>query len=287
MVKKIVLITLFVLFAGALVAGGIYRTSAKSGYDISLGGENLIEIAQNPGKVTPRNEQAAGSEEHQQGGERAGQGLGNGGAPQGRNAKTGEFAGQGQDGQGRQGEGQRGQGQEANERQGQGQGQGYGRAGSAEGQQEQEGRNGQGSQGGGQGRNQQAESAEIYESIVIEGVISQAPAAGVDMIIETTDGQVLVGTGPGYLQEQGFNLAVGDAVQVSGYFEEDEFKAATITRLADGEAIALRDEFGRPMWSGAGRRASSGENLGGGNGQGQGSGRGNGQGSQGSEQTGV
>lgn len=286
MIKKIVLITLFVLFAGALVAGGIYRTSAKSGYDISLGGEKLVEIAQNPDKGTPRNERAADSEEHQQGGERAGQGLGNRGAPQGRNAKTEEFAGESQGGQGRQGAGQRGQGQEANDQQGQGQrgqgqGQGNGRAGSAEGELEQEGQYGQGSQGSGQGRNQQAESAEVYESLVIEGVISQAPAAGVDMIIETADGQVLVGTGPGYLQEQGFNLAVGDAVQVSGYFEEDEFKAATITRMADGEAIALRDEFGRPMWSGAGRRASSGENLGGGNGQG------NGQGSQGNGQTGI
>jgi hypothetical protein len=75
------------------------------------------------------------------------------------------------------------------------------------------------------------------------------------MILEVEGGQLLIGTGPGWLQEQGFTLAAGDEVQVSGFYESDEFKAVTITRLSDGQAITLRDEFGRPMWSGAGRRA--------------------------------
>ena len=232
MIKNIVLITLFVLFAGVLVAGGVYRTSAKSGYDISLGGENIVEITQNPDNATPRNGQASVTEEHQQGGDRAGQGLGNGGTAQGRNQKAESDYDEGS----ATGQGQQGQGQ------------------------------GQSQQVQGRGQNQQAERAAengaVHEQIVIEGTISQAPAAGVDMIIETADRQVLVGTGPGYLQEQGFDLAYGDAVQVSGFFENDEFKATTITRLSDGAAIALRDEAGRPMWSGAGRRAASGENQG-------------------------
>jgi hypothetical protein len=256
MTKKIILISLFVLFAGALIAGGIYRSSARSGYDISLGGENVLEITQNPEGATPHNGQAAGLEEGQQG-ERTGQGLGNDGAAQGRNAKPEGSSGQGEGGQG---QGQQGQGQG---QQGQGRGQNF------NGQQldGQELQNGQGSRGGGQGRSSQAESTDLQESVVIEGTISRAPAAGVDMIIETDSGQVLVGTGPGYLQEQGFDLAAGDAVQVSGFFEDDEFKAVTITRLSDGESVALRDEFGRPLWSGAGRRASSGEFQGGGSGQ--------------------
>jgi hypothetical protein len=75
------------------------------------------------------------------------------------------------------------------------------------------------------------------------------------MILETASGQILIGTCSGWLQEQGFVLTEGDEVQVSGFYENDEFKAVTITRLSDGQAITLRDEFGRPMWSGAGRRA--------------------------------
>ncbi|MEJ2754151.1 MAG: hypothetical protein P8169_15965, partial [Chloroflexota bacterium] len=50
----------------------------------------------------------------------------------------------------------------------------------------------------------------------------------------------------------------------------EEIVCKDITRFSDGESVALRDEFGRPMWSGAGRRASSGEVQGGGSGQGNG-----------------
>ena len=73
MTKNIILITLFILFAGALIAGGIYRTSAKSGYAISLGGEDIVEITQNPDNHTPR---ALGAQDGQQNGERAGPGQG-------------------------------------------------------------------------------------------------------------------------------------------------------------------------------------------------------------------
>jgi len=259
MTKKIILITLFVLFTGALIAGGIYRTSARSGYDISLGGENGIEIAQNTNGATPHNGQGAGAQDQSRTGERAGQGLGNNGQPQGRNQKTeadpaNGSSGQGGQGYGRNSESQRqGQNQQLDQSQGQGQGRGQGQG------------LGQSQR---QGQGQQTPNAEVHDMILIEGTVSQAPAAGVDMILETANGQVLIGTGPGYLQEQGFNLAVGDEVQVSGFYEDDEFKAVTITRSIDGVDITLRDEYGRPFWSGAGRGASGGGGLGQGQGQG-------------------
>ena len=117
MTKKIILITLFILFAGALVAGGIYRTSAKSGYDISLGGEERLQITQNPDTHTPR---ALGAQEDLQNGERSGQGLGNGGQPQGRNQKTERLPEDGTYGQGRGGQGKEGEGGLTRVRAGQG-----------------------------------------------------------------------------------------------------------------------------------------------------------------------
>jgi hypothetical protein len=91
---------------------------------------------------------------------------------------------------------------------------------------------------------------------VYEGTVTQAPALGIDLIIETDDGEEIVaGTGPGYLAEQGFDLAVGERVQVQGFWEDGELKAAQITRLRDGLAIALRDQLGRPAWAGYGQSA--------------------------------
>jgi hypothetical protein len=86
---------------------------------------------------------------------------------------------------------------------------------------------------------------------VYEGTVVQTQAAGGDMIIETAQGEeLLVGTGPGYLEAEGFALQAGEQVQVKGFWEEDEFKAGELTRLRDGETILMRDVYGRPAWSG-------------------------------------
>jgi hypothetical protein len=125
------------------------------------------------------------------------------------------------------------------------------------------------------------------EWVLIDGVVAQAPAVGVDLTVKTGDGQeIAVGTGPGYMEAQGFTLQAGEQVQVQGYWEDDELKAAQVTRLPDGQTITLRDQDGRPRWAGSGKRANEqqatlpqgGQGQGGaGRGQGQG-GRGQGQG---------
>lgn len=249
MIKKTLLITLFILFAGVLIAGGVYRTSAKSANETRQGGQESARALENHEISTARQGRAAAGSPQQgeQQEQRQGQGLGNGGSGQGRNQTAESETGQGYQGQNNS--------RPANK--------------DVAGPQD-----GQGYQGGGQGRNQNSERAgEVYEeheSVTFEGIVVQAPSAGVDMIVLTADGQeILVGTGPGYLQEMGFELLEGAAVQVSGFWEEGEFKAETITR--DGEMIALRDEFGRPMWSGAARSARGAGNQGnGGNGIGRG-----------------
>lgn len=53
---------------------------------------------------------------------------------------------------------------------------------------------------------------------------------------------------------QGFALQVGDAVTLSGFDEEGEFKLSQVTSLGSGASITLRDASGRPGWAGQGRR---------------------------------
>lgn len=153
---------------------------------------------------------------------------------------------------------------------------------------------GQGRGGGGQGvgYGQAAGAVERqypnYEDtpeewVTYEGTVVQAPAAGEELVIATSAGEELViGTGPGYMEAEGFALQAGEQVQVQGYWEDDELKAAQITRLRDGETIMLRDQLGRPAWSGSGKRAAEqaavvpqrdqGQGQGGNGGQGQGQG---------------
>lgn len=140
-----------------------------------------------------------------------------------------------------------------------------------------QGRGGNG-QGGGYGRSAEGVERQYpnYETPpgdweAHEGIVVEAPEAGGDLVVTTDGGQeIRVGTGPGYMEAQGFALEVGERVQVQGYWEDGELKAAHVTRLRDGQTITLRDQFGRPAWSGAGWRAMEQQAAVSGGGRGQG-----------------
>jgi hypothetical protein len=104
------------------------------------------------------------------------------------------------------------------------------------------------------GRGQGTGSEYVPTSIAqetIEGIVVETT----ELVLETDSGEtVQVGLGPShYRDSQGFVLSIGDKAQVSGYWEDGEFKAAQVTNLDTGESIILRDASGRPMWAGQGR----------------------------------
>lgn len=140
--------------------------------------------------------------------------------------------------------------------------------------------------GNGQGNGAQNQDADRYgnpeapinhdDMLIYQGTILTAPAEGVELVIDTTEGAVTIGTGPSYWLEASILLAAGDEISVTGYWEEDEFKASTITRSSDNITVTLRDETGRPLWSGSMRNTTDGQGQGQGQGRGQGQGQGNG-----------
>ena len=109
-------------------------------------------------------------------------------------------------------------------------------------------------QGQGQGRGRQADTeheAIPLELETVEGVVVETD----ELRVQTADGKIVqVGLGPSsYRDSQGFVLKVGEHVSVSGYWEDDEFKATVLENQTTGESIVLRDPTGRPMWAGQGR----------------------------------
>lgn len=74
-----------------------------------------------------------------------------------------------------------------------------------------------------------------------------------DLVLRTESGDVLVGLGPAHYREQaGFTIHTGDELEVSGFDEAEEFKAASVHNLTTGTHITLRDGDGHPMWAGQG-----------------------------------
>lgn len=96
----------------------------------------------------------------------------------------------------------------------------------------------------------------VTEMETIQGVVISSDS---EILVRTAEGEeVLVGLGQAWYREQaGFTVAVGDQVSVVGFYEEGEFKAATIEDTTTGESITLRDATGRPAWSGQGNRRNS------------------------------
>jgi hypothetical protein len=110
---------------------------------------------------------------------------------------------------------------------------------------------GQAGEGIGQGSGTPEQQVRAEEWQTVEGIVVDPDV----MTLKTATGETLaIGLGPSHYREgQGFALQVGERVQVTGFYEDGEFKAGQVTKLATGETIALRDTSGRPLWAGNGR----------------------------------
>ena len=105
--------------------------------------------------------------------------------------------------------------------------------------------------GAGQGRN------ETVRNVEWETLTGSVTSLAGDVTLQTAEGEVLVGMGQAAYWED-FALEVGDEMTVIGFYEDGEFKAGTVENLTTRETTILRDEGGRPMWSGAGRLKNQG-----------------------------
>ena len=100
-------------------------------------------------------------------------------------------------------------------------------------------------------------SSKAAEDITWETVLGTVVAADGEVTLQTAEGEIAVGMGQASYWE-GFGLEVGHEVSIIGFYEDGEFKAGTVKNLTSGESIVLRDEAGRPMWSGQGRSGRQG-----------------------------
>jgi len=118
---------------------------------------------------------------------------------------------------------------------------------------------GQGFRGSGNGRGEAAGAgdgvgldhpAETW--ITVRGTVV---AFDDDLVIETAAGQMVLNVGPTwYWDENGIALDAGDEMELKGFYDGDEFEVGWIENVTIGEELQMRDETGRPLWAGRGRR---------------------------------
>ena len=95
--------------------------------------------------------------------------------------------------------------------------------------------------------------AEVDEWLTLPGTVASVDADV--LVVETAGGEVTVeNRGWWYAQEQGFAAQIGDELVLTGFYENEDFEVGQIENLTNGQTVILRDETGRPMWAGRGRR---------------------------------
>jgi hypothetical protein len=57
-----------------------------------------------------------------------------------------------------------------------------------------------------------------------------------------------------FAQEQGFTAEAGDRVTLVGFYENGEFEVGQLDNLTTGLSVTIREDSGRPLWAGGGRR---------------------------------
>ena len=246
MTRKILVGALVVAMVGLLVFGFVRAFGVS---DAAHGGSARLASAARGqgggyggGQNQPGQGFGAGNSDHTLNAQGGGYGRGQGQQGQGLGTENSDGTPNAQGGGYGRGQGQQGQGlgTENSDRAPDAQGSGYGR--------------GQG-QGRGQGLSIQAPQAEIADWQTVEGIVVETD----ELVIHLDSGETLqIGPGPShYRDSQGFALSAGERVQVDGYFEDGEFKAAKVVKLDTGQSIVLRDSSGRPMWAGQGRRSGT------------------------------
>lgn len=102
--------------------------------------------------------------------------------------------------------------------------------------------------------NEPSPQAEVTELVNLAGSVTSVSA---DLVTIAVAGQApveLSGRSLTFATEQGFVIQPGDSLQLTGFYEESDFEIQAIQNLTTGQALALREESGRPLWAGGGRR---------------------------------
>lgn len=113
------------------------------------------------------------------------------------------------------------------------------------------GQEGTGGQGGGWGSG--ARTVANLEWVTLEGKVTTVDP--VTITITTLDGTpITLENRPWqYALSTGFSAKAGDTLKLTGFYETPgAFTAARIQNLTSSASVVLRDNTGRPMWSGRG-----------------------------------
>lgn len=112
-----------------------------------------------------------------------------------------------------------------------------------------QGQLGQPGRGYGGGVGERALSTD-HQPATLTGVVTAVDAT--QLVVDTDAGQIVLTDQPWrYALAAGLSVEVGDTVTLIGFYQDGTFEVVQI--VTDDQTVRLREDFGRPLWSGRGR----------------------------------
>ncbi|MBN2119039.1 MAG: hypothetical protein JW730_20895 [Anaerolineales bacterium] len=90
----------------------------------------------------------------------------------------------------------------------------------------------------------------IQERSTIDGQVVGLSNRGLSVQLVNAQSIEISGRAWRYAQGLGFTAQNGDRLQLEGFLENGEFRVIHVTNLSNSQSVSLRDEGGRPLWSG-------------------------------------
>jgi len=100
-----------------------------------------------------------------------------------------------------------------------------------------------------------AVEAELIDKdwMTLEGTVVNFDSEVLTLSLSDNSELLVEGRAWSFAQESGFGTSVSNNLQLSGFYEGEDFEVGSIHDLSSGQTVLLRDENGRPMWAGNGR----------------------------------
>jgi hypothetical protein len=96
-------------------------------------------------------------------------------------------------------------------------------------------------------------AVDALDRVTLEGVVQNQDSESFSILSDSGEIILIGGRSQRYLDENSFQISVGERIRLTGFYENGTFEVASITNPASGKTLMLRGEDGRPMWAGGGR----------------------------------
>ena len=96
---------------------------------------------------------------------------------------------------------------------------------------------------------------QVDQWVTLEGTVSNVDNTLASIALPGGETIEITGRPWSYALENGCSLQTGDRIKLTGFYEDDgRFEAGYIENLTRGTSLQIRDQDGRPMWAGRGRK---------------------------------